>query len=638
MTKVAGRHTLKIGFYNNHSRKAQNRGGGGPGSINFGQNTSNPIDTTFGFSNAAIGVFNSYTQLSRFMEGSYVSNNTEAYVQDNWKFSRKLTIDAGIRFVRQQPQYDGLGQSSNFLPDKYQISQAPAVYTAGCVGGGGNCTGNNRQAFNPATGQLQGPGSTLLIGTLVPNTGNGMNGIFKAGDGIVYTAYKWPLVAPAPRVGFAYDFSGKQTFVMRGGAGLFFDRPNGNSIYGLVANPPNAYSVTANFGQLQTLNTSGFAVQGAPALITYEYNSKLPSSTQWNAGLQMALPWSSTFDVEYVGQHGFNLGQTIDINSVDLGAGFLPQNQDPTLPASATGSSSLSTDLMRSFKGYGSISQFTGRGVSDYHSIQTSFNRRFAHGFSGQLNYTIGLVQTTNSGARLEHDASGNVHVRADQAAADELLKQGNLRRHVFKGNFVWDLPDIKSGQSVLHAIGVVVNDWQLSGVFTGGSGDRYSVGFGYQNGGSNLNLTGSPNYGARVRIIGDPGSGCSDNQYKQFNTAAFAGPLPGSVGLESGQNYLIGCPDHTWDFAIARNIRLRGGRNIQLRADLFNAFNTVIFSNRNSTINFQSPTDQTVTNPQYTSEGTLVSTRLLPNNTGFGAVSSANAARSVQAQFRFTF
>jgi hypothetical protein len=74
------------------------------------------------------------------------------------------------------------------------------------------------------------------------------------------------------------------------------------------------------------------------------------------------------------------------------------------------------------------------------------------------------------------------------------------------------------------------------------------------------------------------------------------------------------------------------------LRADLFNAFNTVIFSNRNTTINFTSPTDQTITNPQYNADGTLVQTRLLPNNTGFGAVSSANTLRSVQAQFRFSF
>ena len=640
MTKVRGHHTIKTGFYNNHSRKAQNRGGGGPGSLSFANSSNNPLDTTFGFSNAAIGVFSTYTQLSRFMEGSYVSNNTEAYVQDNWKVNRKLTIDAGIRFVRQQPQYDGLGQSSNFLPDKYALSQAPALFTAGCtvtVAPGAPCPSASRQAVNPQTGAFMGLNSNLLIGTLVPNTGNGLNGIFKAGDGIVDTAYKWPLIAPAPRIGFAYDLSGKQTFVIRGGGGLFYDRPNGNSIYGLVANPPNAYSVTVNFGQLQQLNT-GVAVQGAPALTTYEYDAKLPSSTQFNAGVDMALPWNSSLDVEYVAQHGYNLGQNININVIDIGSAFLAKNQDPTLASLVPGANAIANDLMRGYKGYGTITQFTQYGFNTYQSIQTSFNRRFKNGLSAQLNYTLGISQHANAAARLEHDANGQVRFRADQGQADDLLGQSDLRRHVFKGNFVWDMPDIHSSNMILKDVGLVVNDWQLSGVFTGGSGARYSIGYGYQSGGGNVNITGSPDYGGRVVITGDPGSGCSDNQYKQFNTSAFAGPPVGSVGLESGQNYMIGCPDHRWDFAIARNIRLPHGRNIQLRGDLFNAFNGVIWDNRSTSMTLASPTDQTISNFQYNPDGTIVSTRLRPTNAGFGAVTGAMPMRSVQLQFRFTF
>ena len=170
--------------------------------------------------------------------------------------------------------------------------------------------------------------------------------------------------------------------------------------------------------------------------------------------------------------------------------------------------------------------------MNDYHAIQTSFNRRFRNGWSAQLNYTLGLSQTNNSPARLEHDANGNVSYRADQAAADKLLNQGNLLRHVVKANFVWDLPDIKSSASVLQALSVVANDWQLSGVFTGQSGDRYSVGYNYQTG-TNTNVTGSATYAGRLSIVGDPGSGCSSNQYNQFNTGVFVAPIAGqSVGL----------------------------------------------------------------------------------------------------------
>ena len=125
------------------------------------------------------------------------------------------------------------------------------------------------------------------------------------------------------------------------------------------------------------------------------------------------------------------------------------------------------------------------------------------------------------------------------------------------------------------------MNDWQLSGIWTGITGSPYTVGFSYQNGGGNVNLTGSPDYGARVRLVGDPGEGCSSNPYQQFNTSAFHGPLYNSVGLESGTDYLKGCFTSVLDLAVARNIRIGGGRNIQLRVDMFNAPNQAIITGR---------------------------------------------------------
>src|SRR5439155_13174891 len=142
---------------------------------------------------------------------------------------------------------------------------------------------------------------------------------------------------------------------------------------------------------------------------------------------------------------------------------------------------------------------------------------------------------------------------------------QGTDRTHLVKANFVWDLPDVKRSGAVTNVIGAVINDWQLSGVFTGGSGAPYTVGYSYQGGIGNANLTGTPNYGARVVINGDPGKGCSNDRTRQFNTSVFSGPQPGSLGLESGLNYMRGCPDHTLDLAIARNVRVGRGRQIQL-------------------------------------------------------------------------
>ena len=271
LTKVWGRHTLKTGYYNHHSFKAQNRGTGGlnfggPGAMSFANNTSNPIDSGFGYANAALGIINSYTQMSRFMEGSFVYNNREAYIQDNWKVNSKLTLDYGVRFVHQQPQYDALLQGSNFLPETWNPSQAPVQYVAGCANGVYPCSGTNRQAMDPRNNQFLGPLSALSIGQIVPGTGNLTNGIFLSGQGIAKTTYTWPALALAPRFGWAYDVSGQQRFIWRGATGLFYDRPDGNSIYGLVANPPNSSAVTVNFGQLQNSDVEHHRAAGADGL------------------------------------------------------------------------------------------------------------------------------------------------------------------------------------------------------------------------------------------------------------------------------------------------------------------------------------------------------------------------------------
>jgi hypothetical protein len=209
----------------------------------------------------------------------------------------------------------------------------------------------------------------------------------------------------------------------------------------------------------------------------------------------------------------------------------------------------------------------------------------------------------------------------------------------VIKANWVWDLPNLKNTDNgAMHVVAAVVNDWQLSGVFTGTTGTKYTMGFSYQASGANVNLTGSPDYAAAIRILGDTGRGCSSNQYSQFNTAAFAGPVTQSVGLESGRNYMTGCGDHTTDLAIARNFRLGGSRAVQLRLDAFNAFNTVVYSARSTTVQYNNPTAQTVVNSQTLADGTLDSTRLLPKNAGFGAVTGAQALRTMQVQLRFSF
>ncbi|MEO7189471.1 MAG: carboxypeptidase-like regulatory domain-containing protein [Vicinamibacterales bacterium] len=642
LTKVAGNHTIKSGFYNTYAWKAVALNPTAFGSITFSNDTSNPLDSQFGFANAALGVFSAYNQSSSFAETASVYTNTEGYLQDNWKIGRRLTLDFGVRLIHQVPQHDSLEQASNFLPNKWAPGAAPALYSAGCPGGVNPCSAANRQAINPITGQSLGAGSSLAIGTLVPGTGSATNGLFRQGQGIAETNFVWPTFVAAPRFGFAYDLAGNQKMVIRGGAGLFFDRPNGSTVVNSVSNPPTSRNVTVRYGQLQTLGQGGLSSEGAPALLgLWDYApGGLPASAQWNAGLQMALPWSSSVDVSYVAQHSWDTVQQVNLNGVDFGTAFRPEYQDPTLAASTTpGATAMSTDLLRAYRGFGAMTAQWQTGWRTFHSIQVSLSRRFTHGLSFGFNDTWTLYDHQSTTPRLQHASGGDVSQRADQAQADALLGEDIDQVHILKGNAVWDLPDIKSSEKALRVISYVVNDWQLSAVWSGATGSSYAAGFTYSSGGGNVNLTGSPDYSARARVVGDTGSGCSNDVYRQFNAAAIQGPLTNSVGLESGGGYLRGCFTSVLDLAIARTVRLGGKRTLQLRLDMFNAPNQAIITGRNSTINLTSPGDPvTASNLPFDAAGNLVVARSLPRGGGFGVATAYQAARSLQGQVRFAF
>ena len=151
------------------------------------------------------------------------------------------------------------------------------------------------------------------------------------------------------------------------------------------------------------------------------------------------------------------------------------------------------------------------------------------------------------------------------------------------KGTAVWDLPDIQSSQPALQ--GARAHRQRLAALERSGpasTGAPYTV---------ELQLPErrrqrEPDRVARLRRRASassaiPARAAAAIPYRQFNTAAFQGPLVGSVGLESGNDYLNGCFSSVLDLSIARNIRLGGGRMLQLRADMFNAPNTAQITGR---------------------------------------------------------
>ena len=201
----------------------------------------------------------------------------------------------------------------------------------------------------------------------------------------------------------------------------------------------------------------------------------------------------------------------------------------------------------------------------------------------------------------------------------------GQDRPHNMVLSFVYQTPKLTTGP-----LGIITNDWQISGTYRWVSGAPYGVGYSIAGIGA-TNLTGS-DQGARIVLTGDPGKGWSDDPYKMFNTAAFSAPNYNSNGLESPRVYMNMPPMNNLDVSLSKSIPLGGKRRIEARLDAFNALNTVQFSGINSTANFASAGSTTITNLPYDSAGNLV------NRNGFGTVSGVRNPRQLQLMFRFSF
>jgi hypothetical protein len=643
VTKLWGRHTFRAGLYHSHSFKAEQTSNTAFGAIDFGQDATSPYDTSFGFANAAVGSFSSFTQSKKYVETNTVYSNVEAFIQDNFRAHKRLTIDLGVRFVSQRPQYDTFGQASNFLPDRWSLDNAPRVYIPGCVNGAAVCSASSDAAFRQAvdleTGTALGINSIGAVGTIVPGSGNLSNGLYLPGQsGVPRATYRAPTFVYAPRFGVAFDVRGNGAIVLRGGTGLFYDRPSTTTFSRGVNNPPTSGVTTLRYSQLQSLGTQGTKIVGAPTINGIQYESEIPTDVQWNGGVQAALPMSWLLDVSYVGHHSYNGFDGVNINAIDRGTYFEDVTLDKTVPPSTIpGVTVLPENAVRPYRGYGPIVLQLNRAWRTYHSAQLAIERRFGAGLSVAFADTFSLVDRQQAPAFLVHDESGQWHYSTDQFTADEILGDNNPVAHTMRASFVLDLPDLARGAGWRRVAAPAANGWRLSGVWSGSTGAPYSVGLAYQNG-SQQSITGSPDVAPRLAIVGDPGLGCSKNRFQQFDYAAFAAPPVGSDGLTSGANYLRGCFQSALDLSFQRNFGLGGSRSLQLRLDVFNLPNTAIVTMRNSTVLFRSITDQTVVNRPVDDNGVVLADRIRPDQAGVGSVTRYQNARSFQAQVRFSF
>lgn len=393
LTIIRGNHALKIGLLVARNRKDQNRSVPYAGALNFSTG-GNPNTTNNAFADALLGNFRSYSEAETEPVGFFRFSQVEAYVSDSWKVSSKLNLELGARYYYFQPVYTQANNIVNFDPSLYDPARAVRVLDNGTIRQASITAGANR--YN----------GLIRAGDGVPQEEAGR--VFNANDPRVLSV---PVGAPrglfesqhriAPRFSFAYSPFADNRTSLRGGFGIFFDRPEGNVSYSTINNPPFNNGVQFDNGNLS--NPAGGVV---PALAVFnsidalDPNFTIPYQMNFSFGVQRELPRGFFVEMTYVGNLGRHLIRNPDINQIPFSA--LRDNRNSQ-------NQPIVSDLsLRPYKGYSAIRMRLADSISNYNSGQLFVAKRSGRlRLTGSYTFSKALTDASSNGENSE-DAAFN--------------------------------------------------------------------------------------------------------------------------------------------------------------------------------------------------------------------------------------
>jgi len=477
------------------------------------------------------------------------------FFQDDWKASRKLTVNLGLRWDRFGSGVDQGGRNGNFVPALYTPPPSGGYTSAGFV-----------QSSN-APKQLSGIPSVnprLLDHEMWKNF--------------------------APRIGFSFQVL--PSVVVRGGYGVFFDRLSNQLSLRTALAPPNYIK-----SDLSTTNASSFtlanpfptlvlpsALPTAPLLpdpFTFPSTSLLatnaiddkmamPYMHQFVTNVQWSMFKNTLLEVGYVGSKGVKLPTQVYLNQPKIASASNPVNGVTTTTAN-------NVSLRVPYLGMGpqGLVFLKTNADSFYHSGQLSVTQRVYRGLQFLASYTYSHSIDDSSG----DSASVFVNPSGDQLNIHQATGNSDFdRTHRFIVNYIYDLPYLGFGLKKNRLTTEVFGGWQVTGVTTLQSGTPYNL----------TDANGASNYGTGTsRVSLAPGrtvqsaikSGSVTSKYQSyFDTTAFvtSGTDYGNVS----RNPLRGPGQANWDFSALKDFPIYEKTKLQFRSEFFNVFNHTNFAN----------------------------------------------------------
>ncbi|MGJ5818311.1 carboxypeptidase regulatory-like domain-containing protein [Paludibaculum fermentans] len=564
-TKMKGNHTIRFGPEFRVYRESRNRYGAGLSpqyvyNATYTKATDTSGDPTLGGQVASM--LYGIPAGSMVTTASYVEQDKyfALYLQDDWKLSRKLTINLGLRYEYESPMTERFDRS--------------AIHYDGKTPNPLNDAAKANYAKNPIA-ELPASQFAAIGGLTFAGVGNNPR-----------TFWEPEKLNFQPRIGFAYQYRPKT--IIRGGYGVYtasigVNYSNTNQTGFSISTPIQA-SLDNGLTYLAT-NANPFPnglikpAGAANGLLTnigqqvqfFSDRRSHPYSQRWSLGIQQELPQRFMIEAAYVGNRNTRLGVTRELSYTPaqylstspvrdqatinyLGANFPnPYNGLNSI----YGANMTRANLLRNYNQFSSV-QILGdpSGYSWYHSLQSRIERRFANAWTVQASYTwskaMEATEFMNSQDPMPYESLASLD-----------------RTHRLTGSGIWEIPFGRGRHfaSGMHkAVDFVAGGWQLGGIYQHQSGAP--LGFGNRI------------FNGDVKNLVLPEDQRSvDHWFTPAKTAGFE--TVGTAQLASNLRRLSlrfssarGPNQDRWDFSLIKNFRISERWNTQFRAETFNALN----------------------------------------------------------------
>jgi predicted heme/steroid binding protein len=554
-TWIKGNHTLKFGFLWERSGENDNDEINVQACPTCTNNQNGQFlftDTRVGgtgvaMANAALGLFDTYSEIGHRAYTIFRSNMYEAFAQDAWKMSPKLTITYGLRYTVNVPYHAEWANMIVFDPRFYDQSIAVTVDPAtGLITGSPTIA----QLYNGMV--IPGSGFPSSAHGRVPEADSGLyDGLFR-GVPNHYSDIQWGDIQP--RLGIAYQLDRKT--VVRAGGGRFFTRLGVSDSIFLGGNPPFQPNASVANGSVD--NPGGNGTRAIPLVVTSQSkNFRNPEAWNWNVTVEREVFWRSLVSVSYVGRRGLHLQREADINQ-------------PTVDTVAA-NPGVNINALRPYKGFGSIRQTDNVASSRYNALQVAWNRRYSGGLMFGASYTY---------SKSMDDGSNQRDVVPDPYDTSMLWGPSEFdARHILVFNYLYDLPFFKNHSTLP---GKLLGGWQISGLTQFQTGLPCSVAGPADYAGVGLDS----NFGCGVNgqywlVNGDPkivGTFGSSGQWfattNPDGSPIFTKPTPGTFNTQRVRNLIYQPGFQNWNLGLFKAFPINERFGFQFRAEAFNFIN----------------------------------------------------------------